>query len=203
MCNGINAFDNGVLSVTTTNMEPVKLKDVQGPPIASMLEERFEQIKELYTNHGPRQSYATLVLGLVKQHVASIKELVLLDIKARTKAIVQWLSGDCVQPVATAPLLPPFKTWPGVALFIREQRVSIPNSYEATALERLKRELEGARLITTQLGHLINESKKVLAPPLPAHPNNHSQAFSDSHSLGPIVAPYVPDVVAKACELKA
>ena len=159
-------------------MEPLKLKDVQGPPATFMLEQRFGQMKKLYTQHGPHQSYLTLISSLLSENLTCLKELAVLDIKARTKAAVQWLSGDCVQPVTTAPLLPPFKTWPGASWVYRRRskpyliaagsedlQAQMQARMTESRVERLQKELEEARLITTQLVQLMDESKKVLTPP--------------------------------------
>ena len=183
-------------------MEPVKLKDVQGPPTAFMLEERFGNMKKLYTSHGPNQSYATLVSSLLKQNIACLAELVLLDVRARTKAVVQWLSGESVQPVTTAPLLPPFKTWPVVAWIYKRRQKPLnahPNycptnhaetmySQKVQTEDRIKQlgaQLEEARLVTSQLVRLMDESKTVTKPPLPAYENNHG-SLAKTGQVAPI-----------------
>ena len=99
--------------------------------------------------------------------------------------MVQWLSGDQVQPIATAPWLPPVKAWPGVAwarnVCSKKQQVTMSNSSEKffharkseQRIERLNKELEEARYVTTKLMQLMDESKKVHSPPLPHYPNNY------------------------------
>ena len=153
-------------------MEPFKLKDVQGTDKAFLVEERFGLMKKVYNGHGPNQSYLTTVHGVLHENLSLFGQLVLSDVRARTKACIEWLSGEAVQPVLAAPLLPPCGTWPGVAWLLRKKEKPINNidafiqkRAEEQQYNRLGRELEEARLVCNQLVQLMDNSKQLLNPP--------------------------------------
>ena len=152
-------------------MEPFKLKDVQGTDKAFLVEERFGRMKKVYNGHGPHQSYLTTVHGVLRENLSLFGQLVLSDVRARTKACIEWLSGEAVQPVLAAPLLPPCRTWPGVAWLLRKKEkpininAFIQKQAEEQQYNRLTTELEEARLVCNQLVQLMDNSKQLLNPP--------------------------------------
>ena len=183
-------------------MEPIKLKDVPGQSHEFVLQNRVGRIKAAYDAHGPHQSYLTTSCKVVKENLACFGELIVLDIKSRTKAALQWMSGEAVQPVTIAPLLPPLREWLifrrllNWGLATRGNRVQDERDRHMDArCATLGSQLEQAKAATAELARLVAEGRVLRAANGIKDPTMQAEEDSAHSFTG-----YTGDVASQLCQ---